>query len=60
MSKLRLREQFAYNFQTALENAGMQDGSIDDSGENKPKYWRGETKDIMDENLCLVESISEP
>lgn len=60
MSKLHLREQFAYNFQTALENAGMQDGSIDDSGENKPKYWRGETKDITDENLFLVYNVSTP
>lgn len=57
MSKFGLRERFAYNFETALENAGMQDAHGID--ETKPKYWRGQVDDV-NHDLFLVYSVSEP
>lgn len=56
MSKFGLRERFAYNFETALKAAGMQDAY---SLEEKPKFWRGQVNDTTDA-LFLLYTISEP
>jgi len=56
-TKFGLREQFVANFQTALEQAGMQYAYGTD--ETKPRYWRGQV-DNVDEDLFLLFSASEP
>lgn len=56
MSRFVLRERFAYNFETALQNAGMQD---EYGEEEKPKYWRGQVDDT-EKDLFLLYSVSEP
>ena len=56
MSKFILRERFAYNFETALTNAGMQDAYGE---EEKPKFWRGQVDDT-EKDLFLLYSVSEP
>ena len=57
MTKFRLRDTFAYNFETALKTAGMQDEyGLDE----KPKFYRGEGTIDANESLALIYTVSEP
>ncbi len=56
MTKFALREKFAYNFETVLKEAGMQDC---DGTAEKPKYWRGQVDDT-NADLFLLYTVTEP
>ena len=58
MSKFGTREKFIYNFETALERAGLLDGSVEQE-ENLPKYYRGRVI-TTEADLFLMYQPSEP
>lgn len=56
MNKFALRETAVANFESALNNAGMQNSY---GSEDKPKYWRGDVKDVNCD-LFLSYTVDEP
>lgn len=60
MSRWKLRDTFAYNFETVLKSVGMIDGEIDEEAQS-PKYYRGEGEiDLSTQTLWLNYTVSEP
>lgn len=57
MSKFETRERFVYLFETALQNAGMQDGKTGQDTE-KPRYWRTQVLN-SDEALFLLYVVTD-